>query len=91
MSSINPVSRGVNNFFEGLVNSTNPQYIQASPPPQYTPPPPPAPVYTPPVYTAPSYTPSTIYPMPTVTYTPFSARAYFEPLNSSYTNAHLGK
>lgn len=26
--NINPVSRGVNNFFESLTNSTNPQYIR---------------------------------------------------------------
>lgn len=36
--SINPVSRGVNNFFESLTNSSNPSYIQPIQQPVYVPP-----------------------------------------------------
>jgi hypothetical protein len=87
---INPVSRGLNNFFENISNSTNPQYIQPTSTPQYVPPPQPTYTPPPPIPVTP-LPPSKIYPLPTVTYTPVSARAYFEPLNSNYTNAHLGK
>lgn len=41
--NINPASRGVNNFFESLTNSSNPQYIQ--------------PINTSPPYQMPAYRP----------------------------------
>jgi len=76
--SINPVSRGMNNFFENLTNSTNPRYIQPIQQPTYTPPP--QPVYTPPspISTTP-FTPfsTPVYKMPTTIYTPPHLRTYF--------------
>jgi hypothetical protein len=66
--SINPASRGANNFFEGLTNSSNPTYIQ-----------PIAPVYTPapaPVYAAPKplklqpFIPCPVYKLSTTMYNP---------------------
>lgn len=87
--NINPVSRGVNNFFEGLTNSTNPQYIQPVSTPQYTAPPQPVyPVYSTPIPT--SYTPISSGPLPTVTYTPGTLRSSFKPLNSNYNSSYYG-
>jgi hypothetical protein len=88
--SINPVSHGLNNFFESLTNSSNPQYIQpintvSCTVPHTT-------AYTPPhpiSYT--EYKPIQSQPLPTVTYTPSILRNSFEPLNSNYVNAYYGK
>lgn len=89
--NINPVNRGVNNFFEGLTNSTNPRYIQ--PIQQFTPQQP-QPTYVPPrpINTAP-YVPfvSKIYKQPTTMYTPERLRSHFEPLNPSYNYAFNNK
>ena len=86
------MSHSVNNFFESLTNSTNPQYIRTPTPTTYTPPP--TPVYTPPppINTAP-YVPfsSTVYKLPTTTYTPAPLRTHFEPLNSSYNNTFYNR
>jgi hypothetical protein len=81
--NINPINRGVNNFFESLTNSSNPRYIQ--------------PVQQPisqsiqqPVYPQPSplvysqYNAVSSGPLPTVTYTPTSLQSSFVPLNSNY-------
>jgi hypothetical protein len=90
--SINPVSRGVNNFFEALFVGTNnavPQYIQPIQQPIYTPPP--QPVYTPQPYNAPTFTPIPSAPLPTVTYTPSTLQSSFVPLNSNYNSAYYGR
>ena len=87
--SINPVSRGLNNFFEGLTNSSNPTYIQPIQQPVYTPPP--QPVYT--TSPQPSYTPYQAIPsgpLPTVTYTPESLRSSFVPLNNNHISSYYG-
>lgn len=90
--SINPVSRGINNFCEALFVGTNnsiPQYIQPIQQPVYTPPPPP--VYTQPTpISIPSYTPIPSQPLPTVTYTPSVLQSSFVPLNSNYTSSYYG-
>jgi hypothetical protein len=80
--SINSVSRGVNNFFESLTNSSNPTYIQ--PINTYTPSPPSQTYITPPQI-------FTHNPLPIVTYTPKCLRTSFVPLNSNYSNAYYGK
>jgi hypothetical protein len=89
--SINPASRGTNNFFESLTNSTNPTYIQPIPQPQYNPAPSPysGSVITPPLIPSPA--PSTVFPKPTVTYTPEHLRGSFAPLNDRYNDAFYGR
>ena len=88
--SINPASRGVNNFFESLTNSSNPQYI--TPIQSYQPPPQPLPTYTAPQPLTFAPTPTfTTYPAPTVTYTPENLRHMYVPLNSSFNDAYYGK
>ena len=87
---INPVSRGVNNFFEGLSNSTNPTYIQPLPQQQ-----PPCmvqqPTYTPTPIAPFVATSTSTYPVPTTMYTPQSLQSSYYPLNSNYNNAYYGK
>ncbi len=88
--SINPVSCGLNNFFEGLTNSSNPTYIQPiSNTPTYNPP---TQTYTPsPQVAIPPPMQSTTYPLPTVTYTPESLRSSYTPLSSNYIDSYYGR
>ena len=80
------MSQLVNNIFESITNSTNPQYAGARPQVVYTPSV--QPVYTPPPpISMPTYVPPTIYPLPTTMYTPSSLRTHFQPLNSNYNNS----
>ncbi len=92
--NINPVSRGLNNFFENLTNSKKPNYIAPNNTYTYQP----VPVilnYTTKPLKIPNinYVPpqTNINPLPTVTYTPEILRTSFEPLNPNYNNAYYGK
>ena len=95
--SINPVSRGLNNFFESITNSTNPTYIQPIQQTSYTPQQ--QPTYTPyhsqTTFSSTQYTPIVSQPLPTVTYptvtyTPELLRSSFIPLNSNYNSSYYG-